>query len=73
LFSGAEGIKTLDQRIKFGGVENMPYDHCYHLSCDTILNINFMGLSELSEAAAHATYYFSMANFKLIFQNIVRN
>ena len=33
----------------------MAYDPCYHQACDTISNLNSNALSELGDAAAHAT------------------
>ena len=33
----------------------MAYDRCYHQACDTINNLNSQALSELGDAAAHAT------------------
>jgi Zn-dependent M28 family amino/carboxypeptidase len=35
LFTGAEGIKTAEQVVKYGGVAGLPYDICYHEACDT--------------------------------------
>ncbi len=55
LFSGAEGIKSTEQALTFGGVAGEPYDRCYHQACDTISNINSVGLDQLSDGAAHAT------------------
>ena len=55
LFSGAEGIKSTEEALTFGGVAGEPYDRCYHQSCDTISNINSVGLDQLSDGAAHAT------------------
>jgi hypothetical protein len=40
LFSGAEGIKIVEQAQLFGGVAGEAYDHCYHKVCDTLANIN---------------------------------
>jgi YD repeat-containing protein len=55
LFSGAEGIKTAQQAQLFGGVAGEAYDHCYHKACDTIANINDVGLDQLADGVAHAT------------------
>ena len=30
------------------------YDRCYHQACDTISNINSVGLDQLADGAAHA-------------------
>eukprot|EP01080_Neovahlkampfia_damariscottae_P005703 gene5703-9523_t len=59
LDSGAEKLKTDDQVLKTGGISGVPYDICYHLSCDTIWNVNLMALKEASQNAANAIYYFS--------------
>jgi Zn-dependent M28 family amino/carboxypeptidase len=55
LFSGAEGIKTAQQAAVYGGTAGVAYDECYHQACDTISNLNSKALSELGDAAAHAT------------------
>ncbi len=54
LFSGAEGTKTPEQAVIFGGTAGVAYDRCYHEACDTINNLNTKALSELGDAAAHA-------------------
>merc|ERR1711934_253061 len=38
--AGAEQIKTQEQRIAFGGIQNTNLDPCYHKHCDTIDNPN---------------------------------
>ncbi|PPL14450.1 aminopeptidase [Microterricola pindariensis] len=55
LFSGAEGLKTAEEATLFGGTAGAPYDACYHQACDTINNLSTAALSELGDAAAHAT------------------
>jgi Zn-dependent M28 family amino/carboxypeptidase len=55
LFSGAEGIKTPEEAAIYGGTAGVAYDKCYHQACDTINNLNSKALSELGDAAAHAT------------------
>jgi Zn-dependent M28 family amino/carboxypeptidase len=55
LFSGAEGIKTVEEAEIYGGTAGQPYDACYHQACDTINNLNSKALFELGDAAAHAT------------------
>jgi Zn-dependent M28 family amino/carboxypeptidase len=55
LFSGAEGVKTEEQAVVYGGTAGQPYDPCYHQACDTITNVNTKALFELGDAAAHAT------------------
>jgi Zn-dependent M28 family amino/carboxypeptidase len=36
LFTGAEGIKTNEEAVIFGGVPGQQYDPCYHLDCDSL-------------------------------------
>jgi Zn-dependent M28 family amino/carboxypeptidase len=55
LFSGAEEIKTPEEAAIYGGTAGVAYDKCYHQACDTINNLNTKALSELGDAAAHAT------------------
>ncbi len=40
LFTGAEGTKTEEQAVLFGGTAGEAYDACYHKECDDINNIN---------------------------------
>jgi Zn-dependent M28 family amino/carboxypeptidase len=61
LFSGAEGIKTPAQAATYGGVAGEAYDRCYHEACDTISNINWIGLDQLADGAAHATAVYAYA------------
>ena len=60
LFTGAEGIKTVEQAAVYGGTANVAYDVCYHQACDTIANVSTQALDEMSDAAAHATLTFAM-------------
>lgn len=50
--TGAEVIKSVAQQANYGGIANAAFDPCYHLSCDTIDNINEDALSDMSQAAA---------------------
>jgi len=52
LFTGAEGMKSMEQRALYGGIANAAYDPCYHQACDSIPNINQQVLLEMSQAAA---------------------
>ncbi|WP_353828155.1 M28 family peptidase [Agromyces sp. SYSU T0242] len=36
LFTGAEGVKTADEAILYGGVPGESYDPCYHDPCDNL-------------------------------------
>jgi len=55
LFSGAEGVKTPEQAAIYGGTAGEQYDPCYHEACDDMTNLSTKALSELGDAAAHAT------------------
>ena len=59
LFTGAEGIKSVQQAQDYGGISGQPYDPCYHAACDTITNINQATLDLMSDAIAHATLIFA--------------
>ncbi len=61
LFSGAEGIKTLTEAATYGGVAGEAYDRGYHEACDTISNVNRVGLGQLADGAAHATAVYAYA------------
>jgi Zn-dependent M28 family amino/carboxypeptidase len=63
LFTGAEGVKTAEQAAVYGGTAGEQYDHCYHLACDTIDNVNRDAIDEMADAAAHATLTFAKRNF----------
>jgi Zn-dependent M28 family amino/carboxypeptidase len=55
LFTGAEVLKTMEERKIFGGLANTAYDPCYHQACDTIENINTQVLNEMSQCVAEVT------------------
>lgn len=63
LATGASGLKSADDRAKFGGLANAPLDPCYHASCDTVANVNrhallsaFTAAKAVVTAAANQTY-----------------
>lgn len=60
LFTGAEGIKTAEQVLIYGGTAGDQFDPCYHLACDTYANISLAALDQMSDAAAHAVLTFAM-------------
>lgn len=60
LFTGAEGIKTPEQAKVYGGEAGKAYDPCYHAACDTLKNVDWKVLEQMSDAVAHATYTFAM-------------
>ncbi len=55
LFTGAEGIKTLEEAAIWGGTAGLQYDPCYHLACDTYDNINLVAYDVNVDAVAYAT------------------
>ncbi|MHA7239240.1 M28 family peptidase [Arthrobacter sp. TMS1-12-1] len=63
LFTGAEGIKTAEQAVLFGGVAGAPYDACYHAACDDTNNLSIEALDQLSDAVAHLTLTYAMSTF----------
>ncbi|KAJ3204514.1 hypothetical protein HDU67_009459 [Dinochytrium kinnereticum] len=57
LFAGAEVIKTEEQYNKFGGTPGIPFDPCYHQACDTLENMQGLGMRlflEMASAIAHS-------------------
>lgn len=54
LHTGIDFPKTEEQAAIFGGQAGEPWDPCYHQSCDTLDNVNFMVMEEMARAAAHA-------------------
>jgi Zn-dependent M28 family amino/carboxypeptidase len=60
LFTGAEGIKTPDEVVLWGGTAGNQYDPCYHLACDTFANVNLHALDVNSDAVAAAVLTFAM-------------
>jgi Zn-dependent M28 family amino/carboxypeptidase len=74
LFTGAEGMKTVDQAATYGGTAGQQYDPCYHLACDTFAGtgsgagstapgLGLTALDQMSDAVAHAVLHFSKRNF----------
>jgi Zn-dependent M28 family amino/carboxypeptidase len=61
LFSGAEPIKTAEEAQIFGGVAGEAFDRCYHKACDTVSNVNTIGLDQMADGAAHATAVYAYA------------
>jgi Zn-dependent M28 family amino/carboxypeptidase len=61
LFTGAEGVKTAQEAVDFGGTAGQQYDPCYHLACDTIDNVNLEALDINSDAIAYATLQYAMS------------
>ena len=74
LFTGAEGQKTAQQVIDYGGIAGAQYDPCYHQACDTFAGSGsgagstapgrgLIALDQMSDAAAHAVLLWSKRNF----------
>ena len=61
LFTGAEGIKTVEEQAIYGGTAGEQYDPCYHLACDTFDNISLFALDTNSDAVAYATLNYAMS------------
>ncbi len=60
LFTGAEGIKTPEEVVLWGGTAGDQYDPCYHLACDTFDNINLTALDVNADGVATAVLQFAM-------------
>lgn len=60
LFTGAEGIKTADEVVLWGGTAGQQYDPCYHLACDTYDNNNMYALDVNSDAVAYSVLQYAM-------------
>ncbi|MFW6693616.1 M28 family metallopeptidase [Streptomyces sp. MAR4 CNX-425] len=56
LFTGASRTKSAAQATKWGGTAGLPFDRCYHSSCDTTSNVNGTALDRNSDALAHAVW-----------------
>ncbi len=54
LFTGAEGVKTAEQAVKFGGTAGEAYDECYHAACDDLGNLSRRALRANTAAIVHA-------------------
>jgi Zn-dependent M28 family amino/carboxypeptidase len=59
LFTGAEGIKTVDEAALWGGTAGIAYDPCFHQACDTYDNVNLDTLDVNSDAVAATTLHFA--------------
>lgn len=53
LFTGAEVVKSMEERKLFGGLAGASYDPCYHKACDTIDNIDVGVVTDMARGAAH--------------------
>ena len=57
LETGAEKIKSEEERRMFGGWANAAYDTCYHQRCDTIDNVNPRAIALNAPTAAFAVEF----------------
>ena len=65
LFSGADEMKTEEQRLRYnrilgegrGGAAGLIQDPCYHKLCDSIQNIDVFGFEKMVQAAAYSLEY----------------
>jgi Zn-dependent M28 family amino/carboxypeptidase len=60
LFTGAEGIKTVEEASLWGGTAGVAYDSCYHKACDTIANVNLEAIDINADAIAYAVLNYAM-------------
>ena len=60
LFTGAEGIKTVEEAATWGGTAGIAYDPCYHLACDTYANNNDVALDVNSDAIGFSVLQYAM-------------
>ena len=61
LFTGAEGIKTDEQAVIYGGTAGDQYDPCYHLACDTFDNVSLEVLDQNADAVAASVLQYAMS------------
>ena len=61
MFTGAEGVKTAEEAVIWGGTAGAQYDPCYHLACDTFANVSLTALDVNSDAVAYTTLLFAMS------------
>lgn len=54
LSTGADGVKSSDERRIFGGLANTVYDTCYHQPCDTLDNLNADVWLQMAQAMTFA-------------------
>jgi Zn-dependent M28 family amino/carboxypeptidase len=59
--SGSDGLKTEEQKQKYGGTVGEQYDPCYHQECDGLDNVNIEALDTIADGAAHATESFALS------------
>jgi aminopeptidase Y len=60
LFTGAEGVKSVEEASIWGGTAGISYDPCYHLACDTFDNNSDTALDVNSDGVAYAILQYAM-------------
>ena len=60
LFTGAEGVKSVEEAALWGGTAGQQYDPCYHLACDTYANNNDHALDANSDAIGFSVLQYAM-------------
>jgi aminopeptidase Y len=63
LFTGAEGVKTAQEALTWGGTAGQAYDPCYHQACDTLANVDLVTLDVNSDAMGFAILQYAMNTF----------
>jgi Zn-dependent M28 family amino/carboxypeptidase len=61
LFTGNQDVKTPAQATKWGGTAGVPFDTCYHESCDTLGNIDRKVLDVNADALAWVTGSYALS------------
>ncbi|KAI1100238.1 Zn-dependent exopeptidase [Jackrogersella minutella] len=59
--TGAEGIKTEEEEVMFGGKAGEWYDPCYHQLCDDIGNVNSTAWLANTKLVAHSVATFAVS------------
>ncbi|THC97987.1 hypothetical protein EYZ11_002557 [Aspergillus tanneri] len=57
--TGAEGVKTEEEKEMFGGVAGAWFDPCYHQICDTVANVNLTAWELNTKLVAHSVATFA--------------
>ena len=65
LFTGAEGLKSPEQAVTYGGTAGEQFDPCYHLACDTFDNVSLEVLDLNADAVASATLHYAMREMRM--------
>lgn len=61
LFTGAEGLKTAEEAVWWGGQAGIAYDVNYHGAGDTVRNLNVGAWIQNTKAAAHAVATYALS------------